>query len=365
MQPRDLSAHEAYVPGRGIEEVARELGRDPSEFVKLASNENPLGPSPMAADAIAESAESVHRYPTSAHADLRAAIADRWAVADRQVWLASGGDGALDYLARAMLDPGQAVLVPDPGFAYYAMSARYSNGVVREYPLPDLETTPGAVLDAYDGERIVYLTSPHNETHEETLVVVDEAYGEFANAPSAVSLLGGDATHHMGLDPGGEPDRARREDVAVLRTFSKAYGLAGLRLGYAVVPEAWGDAYAKVNTPFATGELSCRAGLAALDDDAFVREAVETARRSREYMRSTIEAPVRESGGNFVLVEVGDAGAVAEEMKREGVIVRDCTSFGLPEHVRITCGTEAETRTAVDRLNGVLADRGLETEVER
>ncbi|WP_440006603.1 histidinol-phosphate transaminase [Halomicrococcus sp. SG-WS-1] len=357
MKPRDLSAHVEYQAGRGIEEVARELGVDPDELVKLASNENPFGPSPAAVRAMQRAAERANSYPKASHADLVDRLAERWSVASEQVWLANGGDGALDYLARAMLEPGDDVLVPDPGFAYYGMSARYHHGDVREYDLSkadDFALAADTVLSAYDGERIVYLTSPHNPTGgrfsvdavedvadataDETLVVVDEAYGEYADAPSAVELL--DA----------------RDDVAVLRTFSKAYGLAGVRLGYALVPEEWADAYARVNTPFAASELACRAGLAALDDDEHVRRSVETARWAREYLRTELDAPTWESHANFVLVAVGDATGVAADLRERGVIVRDCTSFGLPDCVRVTCGTEEETRTAVRELNEVLAE---------
>ena len=359
MQPRDLSAHVPYEAGRGIEEVARELGRDPDEFVVLSSNENPFGPSPDAVAAVREYADRVNGYPKAAHTDLVEAIADRWGVAPAQVWLANGGDGAIDYLSRAMLDPGDAVLVPDPGFAYYGMSARYHHGEVSRYPLSrddDFAQTAGTVLGEYDGARIIYLTSPHNptgsrfsvdaveeiadETGEDALVVVDEAYAEFAAGESAVALLEG------------------RDDVAVLRTFSKAYGLAGLRLGYALVPEDWADAYARVNTPFAAGELSCRAGLAALDAPEHVERSVEAARWAREYMYDHLDARTWESHGNFVLVEVGDAASVTGRLQERGVIVRDCTSFGLPDCVRITCGTEEETRLAVRELNEVLAAEG-------
>ncbi|MFC4541975.1 histidinol-phosphate transaminase [Halosolutus amylolyticus] len=363
MQPRDLSDHVAYEAGRGIEEVARELDRDPSEFVKLASNENPHGPSPAAAVAISDAAGTVNSYPKAAHADLTAAVADRWGVADAQVWLANGGDGAIDYLHRATLDPGDDVLVPEPGFAYYGMSARFHHGGVREYSLSkndEFTQDAGTVLESYDGERVVWLTSPHNptgstidleeidrladETADETLIVVDEAYGEFADVDSAVSLIE------------GRNGFAARDDVAVLRTFSKAYGLAGVRLGYAIVPDAWSDAYARVNTPFAASELACRAGLAAIDDDEHVDRTVETTLAAREYMRDHVEAHVWESEGNFVLVDVGDASAVAEEMQARGVIVRDCTSFGLPGCIRITCGTDEETDRAVETLNATLAD---------
>ncbi len=371
MKPRDLSHHVPYRAGRGIEEVARELDRDPSEFVKLASNENPHGPSPAAVDAIRDAAATVNSYPKAAHADLTEAIAESWSVDESQVWLSSGGDGAIDYLHRAVLEPGDEILVPEPGFAYYGMSARFHHGEVREYTLSrneDFAQTADEVLDTYSGERIVYLTSPHNpsgttiplhdvdriarETDEGTLVVVDEAYGEFADIDSAVAVLEG----RDGFDP--------RDDVAILRTFSKAYGLAGLRLGYAIVPAQWAEAYSRVNTPFAVSELACRAGLAAIDDTEHVERSVETAALAREYIRMEAKTHAWPSQGNFVLVSVGDASAVSDAMQERGIIVRDCTSFGLPECIRITCGTGAETERAVETLNAVLADGiGTSTEV--
>jgi histidinol-phosphate aminotransferase len=356
MNTRDLSDHAVYRAGRGIEEVARELEMAPEDLVKLSSNENPFGPSPRAVEAIRESAPAAHTYPKTSHVDLTAALAERWAVGPEQVWLATGGDGALDYLARTFIEPGDGVLVPEPGFAYYPMSARYHHGTVRSYEIPradDFTQSAAAVLNAYDGERIVYLTTPHNptgseiavpeietvaaETGDETLVVVDEAYGDFTAAASAVELL---------------PDR---DDVAVIRTFSKAYGLAGLRLGYALVPDEWADAYARVNTPFAANELACRAGLAALDDDDHYEQTVDAASWARDYLRAELDVPTWESGGNFVLADVGNGTAVAEAAKREGVIVRDTSSFGLPDCVRITCGTEGETRRAVETINEVVA----------
>jgi histidinol-phosphate aminotransferase len=174
-------------------------------------------------------------------------------------------------------------------------------------------------------------------TDDETLVLVDEAYAEFTDAPNARPLLDD------------------REDVAILRTFSKAYGLAGLRLGYALVPEGWADAYERVNTPFAVNSLACRAGMAALEDDDHVEKTVETARWGRQFMHDELDAPTWDSGGNFVLAEVGDGGAVTDAAQRDGVIVRDCSSFGLDDCIRITCGTEEETERAVAILNEVLS----------
>jgi histidinol-phosphate aminotransferase len=350
--------HSVYRPGRGIEETARELGVDPDDLVKLSSNENALGPSPKAVEAIEDVAEDVHYYPKSSHTDLVERLADHWEVDAEQVWLANGGDGALDYLSRALLEPGDAVLVPDPDFTYHGMSAKYHHGTVNSYPLPkdaDFKQSPARVLDHYDGERIVYVTSPHNptgsevsveeietiadRTDEETLVVVDEAYEAFTKRPSKVRLV------------------RERDDVAVLRSFSKDYGLAGIRLGYALTPGQWGDAYARINTPFAASEIACRAGLAALEDEAFLERTVSTARWGREYLRENLAAPTWPSGGNFVLVDVDDAEAVFEACKQRGIIVRDCTSFGLPACVRVTTGTREETKQAVETLNAVLSER--------
>ncbi|HET7323956.1 MAG TPA: histidinol-phosphate transaminase [Halococcus sp.] len=362
MQTRDLSAHAVYSAGRGVEEVARELGLASDELVKLSSNENPHGPSQKAVDAIREAASEVHTYPKSVHTDLVARIADQWGIDPAQVWLANGGDGALDYLSRALLDPGNRVLVTEPGFAYYAMSARYHHGQVNAYPLrkeDGFAQNPETILDCYDGERIVYLTSPHNPTgtevnleaiekiadgtDEQTLVLVDEAYAEFSDTPSALTLTE------------GRNNWAARDDVAVLRTFSKAYGLAGLRLGYALVPDEWADAYARVNTPFAASRLACRAGLAALSDHEHVEKTVETAAWAREFMKTKLDAHTYESAGNFVLADVGDATAVTTDAQQQGVIVRDCSSFGLPECIRISCGTREETERAVAVINEVLS----------
>jgi histidinol-phosphate aminotransferase len=316
-----------------------------------------MGPSPAAVEAVHETADQIHTYPKAAHTDLTQAIAEEWAIDTAQVWPTVGGDGLLDYFGRAFLTESDRVLAPDPGFAYYPMSARYHGAAVDQYRIEKatgFEQTAETVLEAYDNHRIVYVTTPHNptgsemsldeieqlaaRTGEETLVVVDEAYGEFTDQPSARPLLD------------------EREDIAILRTFSKAYGLAGLRVGYGLVPAEWADAYERINTPFAVNTVACRAARAALTDDDHVETTVETARWARGYMHENLDARTWESGGNFVLAEVGDASAVAGATQREGVIIRDCSSFGLPACVRITCGTREGTRRAVETVNGVLTE---------
>ncbi|WP_380676831.1 histidinol-phosphate transaminase [Salinigranum sp. GCM10025319] len=354
MQPRDLSAHSPYVPGRGVEEVARELGMEPEELTKLSSNENPHGPSPAAVEVIREYAAQVHVYPKASHTDLTERLATEWGLDAEQVWVSAGADGSLDYLSRAMLEPGDRVLVPEPGFSYYGMTARYHHGTVASYRLSkadDFAQTADGIMETYDGERIVYVTTPHNPTGSEmpraeltdllarvedhTLVVVDEAYGEYSERESAAALLD------------------EYENLAVTRTFSKAYGLAGLRIGYALVPSEWADTYARVNTPFAANELACRAARAALDDDAHLEKTIETARWARTYLRDELDCHTWPSAGNFVLCDVGDATAVADASQRAGVIVRDCSSFGLPTCIRVSTGTREDTKRAVEVLNRV------------
>ncbi|WP_313695102.1 histidinol-phosphate transaminase [Halorarum halobium] len=365
MRPRDLSANAPYDPGRGVEEVARELGLDPDDLVKLSSNENPHGPSPKAVEAIREAAGEAGVYPTAAHADLTEKLADRRGVDPEQVWVTPGADGALDYLSRAMLEPDDRVLAPEPGFSYYGMSARYHHGTVGTYPLSKSDgfaQTADGVLDAYDGERMIHVTTPHNPTGSElpreellalldgvadhTLVVVDEAYVEFSESASAIDLLAG------------------HENLAVTRTFSKAYGLAGLRIGYAVVPPEWADAFARVNTPFAASAVALAAADAALDDGEHVERSVESARWAREHITENLEARTYDSAANFVLADVGDGTAVAEAAKERGVIVRDTSSFGLPGCIRVSCGTESETRRAVETLNEVVAEVDAAADLE-
>jgi histidinol-phosphate aminotransferase len=357
MQLRDLSHVGGHQPGRVLEKIAREHGFEPDELLNLSAMENHLGPSPRAVEALRAAAETGNAYPTVSHTDLTEALAECWDIEPRRVWLASGGCGAIDYLLRATLEPGDEVLVPTPGFIYYNKSTRFHHGEIAEYEISkadDFTLTADTVLSAYDGQRVVYLTSPHNPsgstfslsaveavaegTAEETLVVVDEAYGEYADGESARSLLDD------------------RDDMAVVRTFSKAYGLAGVRLGYALVPEAWADAYAQVATPFAASELALQAGLAALEDDEHLEKSVETARWAREHVREELAAPTWPSQGNFVLAEVGDSEMVTKALRRRGILIRGCSSFGLPECVRIATGTRAQTRNVVAEVNEVLAD---------
>jgi len=352
---RDLSALDEYIPGRGVEEVAREHGMEPDELAKLASNENPLGPPPAAVEAVRDAASGVNVYPTALHKDVRDAVAEDVGAPSENVVLGAGADGVFDTVGRAVIEDGDGVLTPEPGFSYYGMSVRNLGGHERSYSLRTDEGGFGyeaeQIINAYDGEKVIYITTPNNPTGTTTtleaveevadavggLVFVDEAYQEFSDGDSAVPLA------------------LERDDVAVARTFSKAYGLAGLRVGYGVVPDAIASAYRKVVTPFCVGSISLKAARATLGDEKHLRESVELTRWGREYMSGNLDAPTYETEANFALADVSPQGAteVAEELERRGVIVRDTTSFGLPECVRVSVGTRDETKRAVEELNDV------------
>lgn len=350
MKPRDLGSIRPFRPR------PRRDDHGGTDRLHLSMNENPLGPSPAAIEAVRDAATRMHRYPASPHADLVAALATRWSVDPEQVWLGAGAVGVINALTRAMVEPGEAVLWPRPGFGYFGRSNRLHYGTDRTYRLDrtaDFRLEPESLLESYDGEAIVYLNTPHNPTgatvsletiaavvdgtEPDTLVVVDEAYGPFTDEPSAIDLV-------------DETDR-----VAILRTFSKAHGLAGMRVGYAIVPDELADAYGRVGTPFSVSQLSCVAARAALEDDDHLDRSVTLAREGRDRLRSILEVPTWPSAANFVLAEVGDGSAVATALDEEGIEVTDASSYGLDDCIRITVGTEAQTRRVASAINRVTA----------
>ncbi|MDY6765200.1 MAG: histidinol-phosphate transaminase [Halobacteria archaeon] len=356
---KDLSGFKEYVPGKGTDEVAREHGLAPDRMVKLASNENPLGGSSEAVEAVRDNADQVSVYPTALHEEMRERIADYVDVPSKNVVLGPGADGVFDTLGRALIGEGDEVLTPSPGFSYYGMSARYLGGKESNYHLSkpqNFEFSADKILNDYDGEKIVYVTTPNNPTGNtlppsdlrkvasevEGLVIVDEAYWEFSDTDSAVSLV-------------ADANEGGMENVVVARTFSKAFGLAGMRLGYGVVPDWLASAYRKVTTPFSVGTLALYAGMGALEDEEHLEKSVELARWGREYMSRNLDVPTFDSEANFVLVDVSPMNSteVTQELEKRGIIVRDTTSFGLPECIRVSVGTKQQTKRAVEEINSV------------
>lgn len=348
MNPGDRHPDVIEAAGSSDEAVA-------SDTLELRYNENPLGPSQAAIDAVQRYAPRMHRYPGDPIRELRTEVAAWWDVDPGQVWLGPGAVGVIDVLSRACIEPGERILRPDPGFGYFARSSRLHRGGDDTYPLrieENFRFDPETVLDVYDGQPLLYINTPHNPTgatvdHDDietvadavdasTLVIVDEAYEPFAKQDSAVNLL---QTH---------------PNVTLLRTFSKSDGLAGMRVGYAIVSPATAESYANVHSAFSVSALSCVAADAALHDVDHRDRSIDIARTGRTYMHEHIEARTWPSQGNFVLVEVGDAEAITDELETHGILVRSGDRLGVPSAIRITVGTPAQTRRAVEELNRVI-----------
>ena len=336
-----------YVPGKPVEELAREFHLDPAGIVKLASNENPRGPSPKALAAIATAAADVTRYPDGNGFALRSALASRLDVAPACLVLGNGSNDVLELVTQAFLTPGDEAIYAQHAFAVYPLAthARGAKGV--EVPAKDHGHDLPAMLAAITPRtRIVFVANPNNPTGtwigaaameafvanvpREVVVVLDEAYDEYL-APSdrsrSISWI------------------ARYPNLIVSRTFSKAYGLAALRVGYGVMDASVADLLNRVRQPFNVNSLAQAAAIAALGDAAYVEES---ARSNREGMRQ-IEAGLAKLGvafvpshGNFLLVNVGDGARVYAALLRDGVIVRPVANYGLPGFLRVTVGLPAE-----------------------
>ncbi len=358
--PDHIRRLEPYQPGRPIEEVQRELGLQ--SVIKLASNENPLGPPPKALEALRAALAEVHRYPDGSGTLLRRALAARFGVRASQILLGNGSNELIDLLARTFVEPDDEIVFSQDAFIIYPMTAR----LCRARPVPTASVEFRHDLDAMAARvgqrtRIVFLANPNNPTGTiftrqeferfldkvppHVLVVVDQAYREFVEDPDYP-----DASRYLDAHPG----------LVVLGTFSKAYGLAGLRIGYAIGPEPIIDALARVRAPFSVNRLAQAAALAALEDSEYIERSRRIVIEGRRYLRARLaELGLRvvPSQANFVLVDVGDGSRVAQALLAEGVIVRAMGVYGLPSMIRITCGTPEENRRCVEVLERVIAGK--------
>lgn len=348
----------AYQPGKPIEETARELGLHPDDIVKLASNENPLGPSPKAVEAISAAAAGAHIYPDGAAFRLRSAIAHFCGVEFNQTIVGTGSSEVIELLCHALLNPDTEVVAAKHAFSMYPIMAKLFGASYKEVPnKPDWSHDLNGFLDAVtDKTRIVFITNPTNPVgtvigQEEidafmdkvpahVLVCFDEAYREFSdNPPDTLKFV------HEG------------RNVIVLRTFSKAYGLAGLRVGYGIAPENVCGMLHKARAPFNLHVLAQEAALAALEDEEHVRRTVENNTAGMRFYEEAFQEMGLEwipSQGNFILVKVGQGRKVFEDMLAKGVIVRAQDGYGLPEWIRISVGTPRENARCIQVLQEVL-----------
>jgi histidinol-phosphate aminotransferase len=350
-----------YEPGKPVEEVQRELGLD--RVVKLASNEGPFGPLPAALEAIARSAVELNRYPDGGAWRLRATLAERYGVAFENVAIGAGADGVIDCVSQAFLDAGDEIVCGWPSFPSYVIDALKLAAVPRTVPLRDDRYDLDAILAAVGPKtKIVYLCHPNNPTGTMNIRAELDAY--FDQVPGHV-LTVLDQAYFEYLDDPEYPDGIEEYfkagcRVLVVRTFSKIYGLAGLRVGYGIGSPDVVTAIGKVRRAFDVNAQAQAAALASLDDP----DEVARRRRVNIEQRDIVERTLREHGfetagpavANFLFAEVGeDASALFDRLLRQGVIVRPLAGFGAPGAIRVTVGTPEENVILAEALGKVAA----------
>jgi histidinol-phosphate aminotransferase len=351
-----------YPPGKPIEEVERELGISGS--IKLASNENPLGPSPKAMAAVADALRAVHLYPDGSAFYLRRRLADRHDVSPDDILVGNGSNEIIELIVRTFLRPRDEAVMADQAFVIYRMVVQAVAATPRVIPLRNFTHDLEAMAEAVTPRtRLIFLANPNNPTGtifrrtaweaflrglppRQLLVVADDAYADYVEDPEypdTIALRG----------DGNVP-------VVTLRTFSKLYGLAGLRIGYAVAPAPVIEAMQRIRQPFNVNALALVGALAALEDVEHVQRTLAV---NREGMRVLTEAfrrlelPFVPSAANFILVRVGQGLAVYEALLRQGVIVRPMDGYGLPEYLRVTIGLPEENARFIEALETALRSR--------
>lgn len=355
-----LAEIEPYVVPPPLDRLAAELGQP---VLRLSANENPVGPSPLAVEAIRREAARIHLYPDGGAPALAEVVAETLGIAPGQLLFGNGGDEIITLLVRALLDPGDEVVVPEPSFEPYTTTTRLSGGVVVASPLRDYRIDLDDVLRRVGPRtKLVCLTSPHNPTGTvldrnawerfcaacpaDVMVLLDEAYIDFIEAPTRAA----DGLAALAIRP---------EGLVLLRTFSKITGLAGLRVGYAIAAPAVIGQLERVREPFNVGRLA-QAGAAAGERDAAHREATrrvvwaERRALAAAFAARGLHHPPSEA--NFVLVRLGrPARPVIAALRARGVLVRDGAAVGYPDHLRITIGTPEQNARLLDALDRALA----------
>lgn len=364
VQPqRGLKNIKPYVPGKPIEEVQREYGL--TDVIKLASNENPIGTSPKAIAAIQRALANLNLYPDGQSYYLRQALAARWGVRADQITASNGADGIIMQACQAYLDEGDEVIVSRSSFPIYdiytnVMRAKLIKTPLKDYGL-DLDAMAGAVTPR---TKLMFVCNPNNPTGtistarqidallarvpDRVLVILDEAYFEFVDSseyPDSIRYI-----------------REGRSNVLIMRTFSKVYGLAGIRLGFAIGDPDLLSPLLQVKEPFAVNALAQAAGIAALDDDEFLKQSVAQNHAGRLYLYREFERLglfYVKSHTNFVLVRVGEqAGEIAQALLKRGVIVRPCHGYDLPDFLRVTVGDAAQNARLIASLAEALQTAG-------
>ena len=350
-----------YVPGKPVDELARELNIDPATIVKLASNENPLGASPKVLAAIEAQLAELTRYPDGNGFALKSLLAERCGVQLDQVTLGNGSNDILELVARAYLAPGLNAVFSEHAFAVYPIVTQAVGAQARVVPAKAWGHDLPAMLEAIDSNtRVIFIANPNNPTGtwfgvaalneflqdvpEHVLVVLDEAYIEYAEGSEL---------------PDGLDFLAAYPNLLVSRTFSKAYGLAALRVGYGLSTAVVADVLNRVRQPFNVNSLALAAACAAFQDEGYLTQSRELNTAGMQQLErgfAGLGLSWIASKGNFIALDLGQVAApVYQGLLREGVIVRPVANYGMPNHLRITIGLPAENTRLLEALAKVLA----------
>ncbi|MBI3312368.1 MAG: histidinol-phosphate transaminase [Candidatus Omnitrophica bacterium] len=342
-----------YIPGKPIEEVQRELGL--SRVIKLASNENPLGPSPKAVEAMRAALGSVHRYPDGSCFYLTRKLAERLGVAPEQIIVGNGSDEIITFAARAFLEPGDEVVIADPTFLIYKIAAQQAEAGIRLVGLRNFRYNLEGMRRAVTRRtKLVFIANPDNPTGtyvtraeveaflkdlpDHVIVFLDEAYAELVDAPDYPDSRAY-LSHHS---------------VIFARTFSKAYGLSGLRVGYGVAAQPLIEAMQRVREPFNVNSLAQAAAAAALDDAEHLEATRRLLREQKNLLYealSQLKLEAVPSAANFILFRAGpQAEQLARALLKRGIIVRHMRAWALPEHIRVTVGLPEENQAFIHAL---------------
>lgn len=348
-----------YQPGRPIEEVARELGMPAAHIIKLASNENPLGPSPVALTAMQHVLANINLYPDGNAFYLKHKLADKLNVQPTNLILGNGSNEIIEFVGHALMQPGVDVVVSQYCFAIYPLTARLFGANLITVPARNYGHDLPAMLAAITPQtRVVFVANPNNPTGT---VVSKQELMDFANhIPPNVLLVIDEAYIEFLPDPAdfiSEIRRGQRPNLLLMRTFSKIFGLAGLRLGYGIGTPELIAALEKVRQPFNINSIAQAGALAALDDAEHMRRTRENNALGLKMYAEAFQKLNLEfvpSAGNFILVRVGEGQRVFEAMQKLGVIVRPMAGYQLPEWIRISVGTLAENERCIRSLQEVL-----------
>jgi histidinol-phosphate aminotransferase len=354
-QLRDLAVYE---PGKPIEETARELGVQPGDIIKLASNENALGPSPKAVTAMRATIESAQLYPEGSGVYLREAIAERLGLGRENIILGNGSNEVIEFIGHAFLDRGDHVIISEYAFIAYKLVAQLFDARTIETPTANFQPDLEAMLNAITPKtKIVFIANPNNPTGsligqekidnflarvpEDVITVLDEAYFEFLDEPP-------DSLRHV----------REGRNVVILRTFSKIHGLASLRVGYGIARPELIEVLQKTRQPFNVNGVAQSGALAAIGDDEHLRKSKRVVDSGRAHFENEFRAmklKFNPSAGNFVFVNVGDGPAVFKKMLGMKIIVRPLRGYNLPEWLRITVGTMEQNEKCIAALKEVLS----------